>query len=279
MAYIPPKNLSGNGQQLFYGVADSSSAIISVQGTFVGEIVVEGSISATATFGPRLVMRAGVGPLGINIMRGHGDGVPHEYRLVTGGDRIRLTATNWVSGTATIEVLANNDPDIVFVNGPVHTAEDEAVRAGRAYLASTGVLAVSSGNALFGILSNPANSNRNFNITKRLFGNTSDTVLEYQVYSDPTATLSQVGAKPNRLVAGPVTNAIFTYQVAPVANITMGGTLGSGEPISSNGIIRERELLVQLPPGRKLGFKIDGNGNLIMASRLALTLEWYEEEI
>lgn len=163
----------------------------------------------------------------------------------------------------------------------VETSEEEAVLGGRAFIGSTAVAPVVIGNIMAITISNPAGSGKNMFLTNRRFSSTnadSDPVLEYLAYVNPTIVLSTAAAMPNRRIGGPATAMVMRYQVAPAASLVMGGVSGSGESIRNGGGATERRVMVIVPPGQTLGFTVTGSGNnLSHATRLSVSLEWYEE--
>lgn len=270
--------LNGSSDPVQIGCLNSGSGTITVQGNFLGEILVQGSSFPDSPPGGRLLFKTGVGSIGSNVITGYGDGALVEYRIVTGGGDVIFTPQNWVSGAATLTFKPDPVAAIGFVNGPVHGAEEESVRNKRSYLASTGMLSVQATEALFVTLSNPAESGRNMYLENRIFSSTATISLEYKAYGNPTAVLSQTAAVLNRFVGADSAVMECKYQVATGGTVVMGGTEGSGDTIPANGIPREWRVLVVVTPGNSLGFEIKGSGNNIgQAARLGVTFEWYEE--
>jgi hypothetical protein len=99
----------------------SSSAVVSVTGTFDGVLTVTGSgetVQQDGTQGGRLVFKSGVGSIGENKIRNEGDSIDTEYRIVTGGKSVRVKATEWSSGSCVVRITASPNPSIIFINGP-----------------------------------------------------------------------------------------------------------------------------------------------------------------
>jgi hypothetical protein len=166
----------------------------------------------------------------------------------------------------------------------VHNAEEEAVRGGNAYLSGTGVLSVTGTQALFTKLENPAASQFNLFLKRRLFGGNrtaGDAVLEYRAYANPTMALSNVGPEINRRIGDANTaEAIWSWQAAGIGDITIGGIEGSGGFVPHLGIQEVRDVEIIIPPGESLGFVVTGAGaNIGQAARLSVSLEWYEEAV
>jgi hypothetical protein len=258
----------------------SASATIHLAGTFVGTLEVTGAATVdSADNGKRIIIKSGVGSLGINTISLDGTH-DTEWRVVTGGYQITVRCTAYTSGSLTIRIGASNNPSSILIDGPVHSATENALRGSRAFLASTVKQPVTSTEILYVIIANPVDSGKFFYIENRRFSNDSASILEYQAYVDPTAVLTETGVVPNRYIgSAEVSSAVFTWQAAAVGVVTMGGTLGSAELVKAEDIT-VRDVLVVLPPGKKLGFAVTGAGAAIgIAARLSITLEWYEEPV
>lgn len=163
-------------------------------------------------------------------------------------------------------------------------AKECALRDGRAYLASTGIISAAINESVYVILSNPANSGRGIFIDERWFDNNraSDTTpIEYTAFLNPTATLSQSAVSSNLRIGNGANSAAVgavTWQAG--SGITMGDTQGSAAPLPTGGIRQTLQLALILAPGNRLGFRIDGGGqNLQQAARIAMTFVWHEEVI
>lgn len=164
---------------------------------------------------------------------------------------------------------------------PVFSAKDTALRDGRAFLASTGMVNVEAGQSLYMILSNPAGSGRNLFIDERWFDNdraTGSDPLEYTAFIGPTATLTVTATSINLLSGQPVGAGVLTHQANSA--ITMGGVQGSSAPLPTGGVRQNIELGLILPPDFRLGFRIDGGGNnLEQSARIGMTFVWHEETV
>jgi hypothetical protein len=284
--YVALGTLAADGDEVVIVAPSAASGIITFSGTFRGRITVTGATAeGAAVEGGRLLFRTGVGSIGRDNVLFTTD-VPHEreYRFVAGGDRIIVRASDWVDGTANIKISASRSSSIVFVNGPVHDAEEEATRGGNAYLSGTGVVSVTGTQALFVKLENLSTSSANVFLMRRLFGGNrtaNDPVLEYQAYSNPTMILSNVGPEINRRIGDANTaEAIWSWQAAGIGDITIGGTQGSGGFVPHLGLTEVRDVEVIIPPGESLGLVVTGAGaNIGQAARLSISLEWYEEAV
>ena len=259
----------------------TASAVISIKGTFTGKITVYGTAAdSVSAEGGRLAFLSGVGSLGTNVLANNGRVWDKEFRCVTGGSFLRIEATEWSSGSAEISISVSNAPSIVFINGPVHSAEEEAVRGGRAFLTGLASVALTSSQDLHLILRNPNTSTSSMYLTERLFSSISQEPLEYIASTNPTNVLTQTGITGNRKFGGPDSAVEFTYQVATAGAIVLNGGAGSSEPIPSDGTVRERKFLFVIPPNTALGFTIRGAGNnLAQSSRVWSTFQWFEEDL
>lgn len=158
------------------------------------------------------------------------------------------------------------------------TPEDVSVRDGRAYIAATPQVDVTSGNYLHTKLTNPAGSGNNLFVTLRRFTNTGADILGYLAYANPTATPSTSGTVINRLIGGAAAAATFHYEQNTNATF-LGGATGSVEAIPANGIVAVRNVLVVIPPGASLGFTVAGDGGPVNGGHVTAVLEFYEETV
>lgn len=256
----------------------AASATVEVTGTFDGTLEAIGRAHSTGGLdGERLIFQTGVGSLGRNAVVASGT-YDLEWRHVAGGYSIAIRASAWTSGSATIKISASQGNSTVFVLGPVRTSIEEALRAGRSFLAATPSFSVTSGNYFHVKLSNPANSGRNLFVYNRRFTNTGSNVLTYLAYANPTATPANSGVVPNLILGGPAAAATFSYEQN--ANATfLGGTGGSAEAIPPDGRVAQRRLEVMMPPGSSLGFTIAGQGGPVTSGTITSVIEFYEEAI
>lgn len=281
--YSGSGTITANGQSVELVCPNTASALIDVSGDFNGELEVVGrAVEGATALGRRLVFKSGVGSLGRNIIENDGTSVNNEYRITTGGYSVVIRAISWTSGTANISISAGSAPAAIFNNGPVHTAYEEAVRAGRAFTASTGPQAVTSGNVIVVTFANPSNSGVNVFLKNRLFGNdrsAGQTALEYVAYSSPTFVPANTSNGINLRGATPFSDAEFKWEVRDITGLVMGGIQGTGEVIP-RGINYTRPLEAMILPGRSAGYVISGEAtNLSQNARISITLEWYEEPV
>ena len=272
--------ISALGDKVTIACEGTASATVSIKGTFSGRIEVYGSAAdGVTTRGGRLAFLSSTGSVGSNILVNNGTTWDKEFRFVTGGNKLTLEAIEWDSGSVEVQVSVSQASSLVFVNGPVHNAEEEAVRSGRAFLAGLSGTALTSGQEVHFILRNPATSTRSLYLTERLFASVASSNIEYKAYANPTNILTGTGVAVARKVGSQQSLAEFTFQVATADTIVLNGAGGSSEPIPITGEVRERKLLVIVPPDNSLGFTIRGAGNnLGQAARIWSTLQWYEED-
>lgn len=270
--------IDASDKELVMDIKGAPAARIAVSGTFTGALEVTGFDNAgNVVRGGRLVFKSGIGSAGEAFIYGDG-AVSREYAICGGSRYLSVRPVEWVSGSVQISMYASQTPFITFVNGAVHNAEEEAIRAKRSYLAGVADLTVSANQQLDYTLENPSGSGVNIFLGQRLFGHNGAQTLYYRAFVNPTADLATTGATINRYVGGAASAAVFKYEVR-ASGAAMGGIEGSGEPIHAD-TIRERDFQVIVPPGVSLGFSINGAGeNINQATKLYSTLQWFEELI
>lgn len=180
-------------------------------------------------------------------------------------------------------------PVVIFdtLGNPVapagQSSVEAATREGRACLSSTPTQAAATGDRLFTILRNPADSGRRVFLYNRIFGNNqapADANIEYRAHVNPTADLANDLVSANAIIGSAPCAAVFEYEVGSEVDVTMGGVEATGEQLP-NGTPYSRPVLVILEPGFSVGFSIRGAGNqnLSNAVTLSLILEWWEEPV
>ena len=267
-------------EEMTMDVQGTASAVISVSGTFDGDITVVGANSGHSPEGGRLLFQSGVGALGANVIENAGSDISKEYRIVTGGERLILRATRWASGTANVDVYATDDASTVFVNGPVHGAFEQAVRAGRAYSAGAGDVQVQDGEFLNLTFENPPSSGRNAFLQIRSFQQDAAESLVFHIVSNPATIVGTLLTPLNLLDGGPASDMEMRYEVSVTA--LTGDTIGAGGFIPANGIpydIAGDDFLRVTHPGQGFGFYVGGIGNNpAQASNISVVFGFYEED-
>ena len=295
MAYRPYKStwsttgtISALNGRVELDAEGSSSAVISVSGDFVGTLTVTGSESTVAENGiqgSRLLFKSGVGSLGSNSVNLTATTGNTEYRIVTGGKSIRVNASLYTSGTATVKIVASAQPSTVFVNGPVHDSLEQATRAGRAFSVGTGITEVTAGNFLNYIFSNPSGSGVNAFVTLRSFTNNranGSVPLEVGQVISPVALDTPVNVIPANLRNGSGTSSMLFNYKAQAARIDSSPTTANpiGLITPTGGIVLKVETMRLVQPGESFGFFAGGAGNnLASAARIAMNVVWYEESV
>lgn len=272
--------ISAQGESVEVVCEGTGSGVVSIKGTFTGKLRFYGlSTELSTAEGGRIAFASGVGSLGTNVIENTGDAWDVEFRVVTDGHKLVVVADEWTSGTATVDISVSDTPSITFINGPVHTAEEEAVRDKRAYLVDITGTQLPASDELAFIIKNPANSGYNLMLTDRLFASNSPDPLEYVAYVNPTITLANSATPINRYLGADANVMEFTYEVGDADTLVMGGIQGSSQPIPYDNTTVNRELLAVIPPNNSLGFLIKGAGNNITnAARVWATLQWYVEK-
>ncbi|WP_156340138.1 hypothetical protein [Nonlabens sp. YIK11] len=257
----------------------SASAVIGVSGTFIGKLKVVGSgdtIESNGVQGGRLLFRSGVGSTGSNETIRDNNSPDTEFRIVTGGRSITVEMIEYTSGTAEVKITASATSSTVFINGPVHSSMEEAVRNGRAFSVGTGSQSVGSGNIIKSTFFNPPTSGVNAFVTLRQFTNNStSTPQQVNFYVSPTE-LASGDVTPNNLKTGGVTSAI---RFRTLTNATSLGTPTLSQVLPINGIEKSIEVLRMVQPGEIFGYQLSGvgNGSLLNTLQMSMTFIWYEE--
>jgi hypothetical protein len=231
--------------------------------------------------GAARLFKSGVGSLGRNSLMCNGT-ISGGYRLVTGGSQISVSTSSTFSGSVTLTIFATQSSELVFINGPVHTSEEEALRAGRAWIVSTQLQSVASGNSIMATLSNPAGSGVNMFIVMRVFacnGTTGTTPQEWTTYANPTNTLTTqinlANRKPND-----TTVFIGTFRWQMGTGSFTGGTAGDSGPVVTGGGYDAIPYLSMLTPGNTAAVTIAGaGGGLAATARCKITYLGYDEPI
>lgn len=260
----------------------ASSAVIDIKGTFNGvlEVVGSGEVIEVAdrSQGGRLVFKTGVGSLGENKIRNNGEAIDAEYRVVAGGRSLTVKAIEWTSGSCEVKIITSKSASIVFINGPVHNALEEAIRSGRAYSVGTGNVSLSN-QTLNMIFSNPSDSNVNCFVARRRFSN-DRTSNQDMIQTGLVTTFSDLtGATqvtPNNLKTGGGVSVVdFEYKIdsSPL------GTPVIETPLPLNGVPFADSEIRLVQPGQKFAYTIEGLGGGNNTSNVAATFIWYEETV
>jgi hypothetical protein len=171
----------------------------------------------------------------------------------------------------------------VYQSQPVtpFTAADTALREGRMFIATTGIIPVDVDNSLYATIRNPADSGVDMHILERWFDSnraSGSVPLEYTAYANPTITLAETANPINLNFGDGAGVAVFRYEMGE--SLAMGGVTGSAAPIPTGGVRAVLSLPLILHPGSTLGFRIDGGGaNINQAARIGISFIFFEEGI
>jgi hypothetical protein len=266
----------------------STSAFVSVNGTWTGDILIYGTTDPGASVkGTRIAYKSGIGSSGTATITGNGALVQKEFPVITGGQRLVVQAQANFVGSVAISILATVSASIIGISGPVHTAEEEAIRNAHGFSASTGIQTVPAGMFLNLAINNPSNSSLNMFIRRRFFFTNrsgADAPLQISQLENPvttgmtfrTGSNLQLGApaSPN-----PLSVCMLAFNVSATHIDTSPPTSNPITALSAVGspfvIDTEREL----KPGATLGYYITGTGSGANASKVDFVINWFEESI
>jgi hypothetical protein len=278
--------LSAAGNTLTLNCPGSTTANISVNGTWTGDITVYGSTDAPGVVqGFRIAYKAGIGSSGISTITGNGLLVQKEFPVLTGGQRITVQAQPNFVGSVALTVIATASPSIIGISGPVHTAEEEAIRNAHGFTFTTGIQTISAGNFLNVIIKNPSNSGVNLFFRRRYFYTDrvgSDAPMVFAQLANPVDPgLSFV--QGSNLQTGPI--AVPTPMSGCTFGFNVSGThidTSPPTPTPIQAIIDDSQPFIidterMILPGASLGYYIPGVGTSGNASQVEFLCNWYEE--
>ncbi len=148
--------LASLGASLSLNCLGASNYLITMA-TPAGNTALVGTFSSsdTVTGGARRLWKTGVGALAVSSDSLAGNQGSLEYRTVGGGYGQTVKLTAYTSGATLVTIVAVQQPTTVFVNGSVQNSDEDAVRAGRGFTASTGTQSVVAGQYLNLYIANP----------------------------------------------------------------------------------------------------------------------------
>ena len=249
------------------------------------------SVDPVNNNGPRLLFKAGVGALGTNTLALNGLQGGLEYRTdgASGVGAQAITLTSYTSGSATVTISASYNSTMVFVNGPILMAEEIALRAGRAFTASSGSQSLASGNYQSVVFTNPASNTMRAIITNRRIScdlATGSVAPKWYSLPNPTANLPATTAPTSNRRTGGSTSAMgFTYNSnggtfpdtatsTPLASRT-GGFVPTGGMAGGPG-----DVMRTVEPGQSTALTILGTGAGLATNPLcSIDVTWYEEPV
>jgi hypothetical protein len=257
------------------------SAVVAIRGTFTGSIAVYGSSDPSTvtgrTLGGRLIFKSGIGSNGTNRVVGTGAAMSREFRLTLGGGYVVFQASADFSGSATIVVEATRSASTVFVNGPTHGSFEEALRDGRAYSVSTGVVSVPVGSYLNYIFTNPASATTNAILAVHTFSTDLAAPASITQKVNPTAITSPTMVSPVNLKTGGNTSSCTLATKTETTALAGSGATGQ-LLIPGNGFEYKNDLMRIIPPGQSFGFSIGGAGGVLAsAAKISASLAFWEE--
>lgn len=279
------KVLAAAGDSIDLPCAGASNYLITFT-TPSGQTPLIGTMSSTdtTTGGSRRLVKTGIGPLEVsteNLNGAQGASATLEYRTVGGGYGQRISLPAYTSGQALVNIIAMYQPTTMFINGEVHDDQDVALRNGRSFTASTGVMTVANNNFLSVQFALPAGVNRRAFISMRAFG--CSVAAEFAGVSNPTTNLATTPATvSNRKTGGATSAATVTYSMAtthpdtnPAATLPAGGLISAG---GTTYLGKEYSRTVE--PGTSFTNWISGPPTgLGTSARCHITYLWFEAPI
>ena len=238
----------------------------------------------------RLIFKAGVGELDVSSVGMFGSPGQVEYRLVGSADAggLNIAASGYTSGSATVSITATFNPEAVFLNSPVHTSDEAALRNGRAYSTSSGLMAVANGTYESLVLSNPAGNSVRAIITARETScdvPTGNVAPHWYSLSNPTTNLPTSPATVTNRKTGGVTStlsAVYNTGSTTFPDTATSTPLASrvAGPVPTGGIVGGPGTVMRtLEPGNSTAITIAGEATGFGGAtpNCAVTLAWYEE--
>jgi len=278
--------LTAVGNVLTLNCPGSVGAVVSVNGTWTGDIVVYGSTDAPGLVqGLRIAYKSGIGSSGIATITGNGALIQKEIPVLTGGQRITVQAQSNFVGSVALTIIATASPSVIGISGPVHTAEEEAIRNAHGFTFNTGIQLVGAGQYLNVIIKNPSNSGvnlffrRRYFFTDRVFADAPLTFAQLTNPVDPGLTFAQGSNLQTAPTASP----------APMSNCTLAfnvsGTHIDTSPPTANpiqAIIDTQQPFIfdterMIVPGASLGYYVAGVGTDGFIPQVEFLCNWYEE--
>ena len=280
--------LGALGASLALPCAGAGSFIILIQPTGGAPLVGTFASTDSVTGGNRLLFKTGVGPMGVSAQPVNGTAGQLEYRTV-GGNGQTITLTSYTSGSALVTIYGSYNPQDIFIGGPVHTAEEDALRNGKAFSSSSGVQMVTAGQYMSMMLANPSNSGVRAIITKRTIAcdnPTGQVAPKWYGLANPTLNLpATVTAISPRKTGGSTSllNSTYTASSATFPDTTTSTPLASrvsaliptgGGPGGPGDVMRTLE------PGQSTVLTILATANGLGTNpSCAIDTFWYEESV
>ena len=253
---------------------------VSGQPVFVGSLTSSGDGNSWRS---RRFFRTGVGELDTSTEVLDGTQSSLEYRL-SAGDSAAIVVSKYTSGQVQVTISGSLNTGMVFLNGPVHTADEAAIRAGRGFRLATQLTAVTANQNFNFALLNPAGSGRNVFVQGLWVCQTSASVLQLsqrvgvntQTSAVTPTTITPVNRRPDSATTSVVTAAAGASTTAITA-----GTLGAQIPLQPSGACTQVQEIDMLTPSQSLGLTVAGVGGGLngTASSITAYVEYYEEGV
>lgn len=133
--------------ELLVDVPESASALINIVGDYNGQIEVSGSTSLAdmaQVWGPRNVSPGYT----TNIISNDGSAISAEYRIITGGQSVRLKMISYTSGAAGVRVVATPNASVVEIAPSSPLATEQTLNTISGYFKAEDTAAISGDRGL-----------------------------------------------------------------------------------------------------------------------------------
>lgn len=278
--------IAGVGQSVSLLCPGSTGAFVTVNGTWTGDLRIFGTADAGgAVQGGRIAYKSGIGSSGQGTITGTGSLVQKEFPVITGGSTIAIAAQPNFVGSVAVSIIATISSSVVGVSGPVHTAEEEAIRNARGYTFNTGIQTVAAGQYLNVIIKNPSASGvnlffrRRYFFTDRVFADSPMTFAQLDNPVDPGLTFTQGANLQTAPIASPapMSSCTLAFNVSATRIDTSPTTPNPIQAIidTDQPFIIDTERMIL--PGASLGYYVPGTGNGASAAKVEFLCNWYEE--
>lgn len=250
------------------------------QSAFIGSLQASGDGNSWRS---RRFFRTGVGELDTSTEVLDGTQGSLEYRL-SAGDSAAVVVSKYTSGQVQVTISGSLNTGMVFLNGPIHTSEEAAVRAGRGFGLATQLTAVTANQFYNFALINPAGTGRNIFVQTIQVCQTSGTVLQLSQRLSVGAQTSAItpsavvpfNRRPDSMMASVLTAAAGASTTAITA-----GTLSLQIPLKPSGECTVIPAVDMLTPGQSIGMTVAGVGGGLAgaASSISVFVDDYEEGV
>lgn len=231
---------TGPNQQFVFPCPGAAAVIFELVSNFTGTISSGNSADiSTAIVSPARVIRTGASATGKSTIAGTGAQYNANYRATAGGMAYVLSTSADFVGTAMVVIAGTAAAITPFINGPVQTPDEQALRAGRAYSLSTGIVTVAAGQSLALYLTNPTSTAVRAFLPHRLF-TCSRTDATFAGIGNPTRSdlLPSVANSSNRGSgsASLLTARSGALSAANLATLQASGTAAAGNVLAGGQV-------------------------------------------